>query len=163
MAGSKETELPAEKLFLVYVNTDNSEDEYVEQELEGLCEAAGGKVVGSIRQRLPKPHRASFIGPGKLEELKAYAAESKADMVVIDAELSGSQLRTLEEVLENRVLDRTQLILDIFARRAKTREGSAPSRVGAAHLHASAPHEPVDQIRAPARRYRNAGALVRLS
>lgn len=123
MASSKETDLPSEKLFLVYVNTDDSEDEYVELELEGLCEAAGGKVVGSIRQRLPRPHRASFIGPGKLEELKSYAAESKADMVVIDAELSGSQLRTIEEVLETRVLDRTQLILDIFASRAKTREG----------------------------------------
>ena len=114
---------PTEKLFLVYVNQDAGEDETVELELEGLCEAAGGEVVGSVRQRLQKPHRATFLGEGKVEELKAYAAETGADIVVVDAELKGVQLRNLEDALGCRVVDRTQLILDIFARRAHTREG----------------------------------------
>jgi GTP-binding protein HflX len=112
-----------EKLFLVYVNSDAADDESVENELAGLAEAAGGEVVGSVRQRLEKPHRATFIGKGKVEELKAYAADTAADVVVIDDELSGVQVRNLEEQIERRVIDRPQLILDIFARRAQTREG----------------------------------------
>ncbi len=112
-----------EKLFLVYVNQDSGEDETVEQELEGLCEAAGGQVVGSVRQRLPKPYRSTYIGPGKVEEIKAYVADTGADVVVVDTELSGTQIKNLEEAWEARVVDRTQLILDIFARRAQTREG----------------------------------------
>ncbi len=118
-----EHRIPVERLFLVYVNQDASEDETVENELEGLSEAAGGEVVGSVRQRLPKPHRSTFIGPGKVDELKAYVAETAADVVVVDAELSGSQIKNLEEAISHRVIDRTQLILDIFARRAITREG----------------------------------------
>jgi len=112
-----------EKLFLVYVNSDAADDESVEDELAGLVEAAGGEVVGSVRQRLEKPHRATFIGKGKVEELKAYAADTAAEVVVIDDELSGVQVRNLEEQIERRVIDRPQLILDIFARRAQTREG----------------------------------------
>ncbi|HEX9640408.1 MAG TPA: GTPase HflX, partial [Candidatus Krumholzibacteria bacterium] len=112
-----------EKLFLVYVNSDAADDESVENELAGLAEAAGGEVVGSVRQRLEKPHRATFIGKGKVEELKAYAADTAAEVVVIDDELSGVQVRNLEEQIERRVIDRPQLILDIFARRAQTREG----------------------------------------
>lgn len=112
-----------ERLFLVYVNKNESDDAYSEAELEGLCEAAGGEVVGSVRQRLKRPHRATYIGPGKAEEIKAYAEELKADVVVFDTELSGTQLRNLEEALEGHAIDRTQLILDIFAKRAKTNEG----------------------------------------
>ncbi len=112
-----------EKLFLVYVNQDAGEDETIEQELAGLCEAAGGEVVGSVRQRLPKPYRSTYIGPGKVDEIKAYVADTGADVVVVDTELSGTQIKNLEEAWEARVVDRTQLILDIFARRAQTREG----------------------------------------
>jgi GTP-binding protein HflX len=112
-----------EKLFLVYVNQDSSEDGTVEQELEGLAEAAGGEVAGSMRQRIGKPFRATYIGPGKVEELKAYVADTGTETVVIDTELSGSQIKNLEKAIEHRVVDRTQLILDIFARRAQTREG----------------------------------------
>lgn len=118
-----EHKIPVERVFLVYVNQDASEDETVEIELEGLCEAAGGEVVGSVRQRLPKPHRSTFLGPGKVDEIKAYVAETSADVVVVDAELSGTQIKNLEEAITLRVIDRTQLILDIFARRAITREG----------------------------------------
>lgn len=112
-----------EKLFLVYVNQDSGEDEAVELELEGLCDAAGGEVVGSVRQRLDKPFRATYIGPGKVDELRAYVADTHADVVVVDTELSGTQIKNLEEAINHRVVDRTQLILDIFARRAQTREG----------------------------------------
>jgi GTP-binding protein HflX len=112
-----------EKIFLVYVNQDPEEDDAYELELEGLCEAAGGEVVGSLRQRLDKPHRATYIGPGKVDELKAYVADTLADVVVVDTELSGTQIKNLEEAIDHRLIDRTQLILDIFARRAQTREG----------------------------------------
>ncbi|MCH8980033.1 MAG: GTPase HflX [Armatimonadetes bacterium] len=123
MARPVESESQPESLFLVYVNQDESEDEYVEAELEGLCEAVGGVVAGSVRQRLKRPDRATYIGKGKVEEIKAYVADTGADAVVIDSELSGAQLRNLEEEIGKRVLDRTQLILDIFALRASTREG----------------------------------------
>jgi GTP-binding protein HflX len=86
-------------------------------------EAAGGEVVGSARQRLNKPYRGTYLGSGKVEEITAYAAETGAEGIVVDAELSGIQIRNLEEETKKRVLDRTQLILDIFASRARTREG----------------------------------------
>ncbi|MBX3112701.1 MAG: GTPase HflX [Fimbriimonadaceae bacterium] len=123
MAAQINNETPKERLFLVYVNEDESEDLYCEQELEGLVEAAGGEVAGSTRQRLGRPHKATCVGSGKVEEVKAYAAETQADVVVFDCELTGIHIRNLEERLERRVIDRTQLILDIFARRARTREG----------------------------------------
>ncbi len=123
MAAHISNEREPEKLFLVYVNEDEEEDAYVEQELEGLVEAAGGEVVGATRQRVGRPTKATFVGSGKVEEIKAYAAETQADVVVFDCELTGIHIRNLEEKLERRVIDRTQLILDIFARRAKTREG----------------------------------------
>lgn len=123
MPEAKATRDPQERLFLVYVNPDESEDEVVEQELEGLVEAAGGVVAGMTRQRLSRPHKRSYIGSGKVEEVKLYALEAEADTVVVDTELSGIQLRNLEEAWGVRVLDRTSLILDIFAGRAKTREG----------------------------------------
>jgi GTP-binding protein HflX len=112
-----------EKLYLVCVNSDESEDHYVEAELEGLVEAAGGEVAGWARQRLDKPWKGTYVGKGKVEEIKAAAAETGADAVVFDCELSGMQIRNLEETIQKRVIDRTQLILDIFAVRARTREG----------------------------------------
>jgi GTPase len=112
-----------EKLYLVCVNSDESEDAYVELELEGLVEAAGGEVSGWSRQRVDKPWKATYVGKGKVEEIKEGAAETASDLVVFDCELSGMQIRNLEEAIGKPVVDRTQLILDIFASRAKTREG----------------------------------------
>lgn len=123
MPQHSETGIPTEHLFLVFVNRDESEDEYTELELEGLVEAAGGEVVGSTRQRLDRPYKAHYVGTGKVEEIKAYVAETQATAAVFDCELSGIQIRNLEEKLGVRVIDRTQLILDIFATRARTREG----------------------------------------
>ena len=71
MPQHSETGIPTEHLFLVFVNRDESEDEYTELELEGLVEAAGGEVVGSTRQRLDRPYKAHYVGTGKVEEIKA--------------------------------------------------------------------------------------------
>ncbi|HMS54339.1 MAG TPA: GTPase HflX [Fimbriimonadaceae bacterium] len=112
-----------ERAVLVYVNDDDAEDTYVEEELEGLCEAANVEVVGSLRQRLDSPVRATFLGKGKLEELAVVCREVGAEIAIFDGEVSGIQQRNLEDAIKTRVVDRTQLILDIFAKRARTREG----------------------------------------
>src|SRR5215471_3733026 len=92
-------------------------------ELAGLADAAGARVVMRMLQERPKPDPATFIGAGKVSSLAAACDEADVDVVIFDNELSPGQLRQLEERLERKVLDRTQLILDIFARRARTREG----------------------------------------
>jgi GTP-binding protein HflX len=93
------------------------------QELAGLAEAAGATVVATVVQERPRPDPATLIGPGKVGELAAVCTAQHADLVIFDHELSPAQLRNLEDRVERRVIDRTQLILDIFARRARTREG----------------------------------------
>ena len=93
------------------------------EELAGLTDAAGGTVVLRVLQERQKPDAATFIGSGKLTGLAATCAELDVDVVIFDNELSPAQLRQLEARLERKVIDRTQLILDIFARRARTREG----------------------------------------
>lgn len=92
-------------------------------ELAELARTAGAEVVGSTTQRLQRPHVATYIGKGKLEEVTADALELKATLVIFDDELSPSQQRNLEKALGTKVIDRTALILDIFATRASTREG----------------------------------------
>lgn len=92
-------------------------------ELAGLAAAAGATVVLRMMQERPRPDPATFLGSGKVHSLAAACAELDADVVIFDNELSPAQLRNLEKALERKVVDRTQLILDIFARRARTREG----------------------------------------
>jgi GTP-binding protein HflX len=92
-------------------------------ELAGLAAAAGATVVLRMQQDRPRPDPATFIGSGKLASLAAACAEADVDVVIADSELSPAQVRQLEARLERKVIDRTQLILDIFARRARTREG----------------------------------------
>ena len=121
--GMESLEPTLERAVLVVVNQDESEDEIVENELEGLCEAAGVEPVATIRQRLDRPYKGTFVGSGKVDEVTALANESEADLVLIDGEVSGIQQRNLEESFGRKVIDRTQLILDIFARRARTKEG----------------------------------------
>ena len=123
MPKTSAVEEPIERAVLVYVNEDEEEDQLVEDELEGLCEAARVEPVAGIRQRLGKPHKGTFVGKGKVEEIAMLAKESGAEVVLFDAEVSGMQQRNLEEQIGVRIVDRTQLILDIFARRARTREG----------------------------------------
>jgi GTP-binding protein HflX len=92
-------------------------------ELAGLAAAAGADVVLRVLQERPKPDPATFLGSGKIASLAAACAEARIDVVIFDNELTPAQLRNIEEVVGTKVLDRTQLILDIFANRAKTREG----------------------------------------
>lgn len=114
---------PLERAVLVVINEDEAEDQVVEEELEGLCEAAGVEPLTLIRQRLDRPFKGTFVGTGKVEEIAIIAKDLEADLVLIDGEVSGMQQRNLEEAFGRKVVDRTQLILDIFARRAKTKEG----------------------------------------
>lgn len=92
-------------------------------ELEELVSAAGGEVVGSLTQVLPSWNPATLIGTGKVDELAELVRESQAQLVVMDHQLSGVQQRNLEQAVKVRVIDRNQLILDIFALRAQTFEG----------------------------------------
>jgi GTP-binding protein HflX len=92
-------------------------------ELRTLAESAGAKVVGEILQRRDRPDPATLIGAGKLEEIAGAAASVNADLLLFDHDLTASQQRNVEKIVKRRVLDRTQLILDIFARHARTREG----------------------------------------
>ena len=92
------------------------------EELARLAETAGARVGGAVVQRRGPPRPATFIGRGKLEELKQRAVESDADMVIFDDDLSPAQVRNLEKLVGLKVVDRSELILDIFARRARTRE-----------------------------------------
>lgn len=112
-----------EKAVLVYINEDEAEDVVVEEELEGLCEAAGVEPIAGVRQRLDRPYKGTFVGSGKVAEIAAVAKEAQADLVLVDGEVSGMQQRNLQEAFGMKVVDRTQLILDIFARRARTKEG----------------------------------------
>jgi len=102
-------------------------------ELRTLAESAGAKVVGEILQHRDRPDPATLVGGGKLEEIAGAAASVNADVLLFDHDLSPSQQRNIEKVIERRVIDRTQLILDIFARHARTREGQL--QVELAQLH----------------------------
>jgi GTPase len=92
-------------------------------EFEELARSAGAEVAATLIQRRPRPDPATLVGGGKLEEIEASIASTGADLVLFDHDLTPSQLRNLEARLPCRVIDRTQLILDIFARHARTREG----------------------------------------
>ena len=116
----------AERAARVGLDTSSATGWDVEESLEELArlvDTAGGVVVGRVIQRKQKPDPAHFIGAGKAEEISLMAKAVGADLVVFDDELTPVQQRNLEEVIEARVIDRTQLILDIFAQRAATREG----------------------------------------
>jgi GTPase len=114
-----------ERAALVGVVTPSSrgDADHSLDELAGLAEAAGARVVLRMLQERSKPDPATFIGTGKVSSLAAACDEADVDVVMFDNELSPAQVRQLEERLERKVIDRTQLILDIFARRARTREG----------------------------------------
>jgi GTPase len=108
---------------LVTGTTRRSEAEHSLEELAGLADAAGAQTVLRVLQERPKPDSATFLGSGKVDLLARAADDADVDVVVFDNELSPAQLRELQKRLARKVVDRTQLILDIFARRARTREG----------------------------------------
>ncbi len=92
------------------------------EELELLADTAGARVVGTLVQRRGDIHPATFVGKGKLEELREMVRSTDADLVIFDDDLSPAQVRNLEKASARKVIDRSELILDIFARRARTRE-----------------------------------------
>ena len=106
----------------VFTRAETATEESLE-ELEALLETAGGTCVGKLLQSRPAPDPHSFLGEGKAEELRQAVEATGADMVIFDNDLSPSQIRSLEQITEATVMDRSALILDIFAQRAKTREG----------------------------------------
>lgn len=118
-----ETEKKAEKVVLVGVITGKDGEarinEYLD-ELEFLVETAGGETIARFTQKLERPEPRTFVGKGKLNEIAEFVKAAGVEIVVFDDELNGSQIRNIEKALEVRILDRNNLILDIFARRART-------------------------------------------
>ena len=113
----------SEKTVLIGVVTQNQDEEKAKEfldELEFLVETAGGVSIKRFVQKVEKPHPKTFIGTGKLEEVKRYIDTHHVGTAVFDDELSPAQLRNIEKVLDCKILDRTNLILDIFAQRAQT-------------------------------------------
>lgn len=113
-----------EKYRAILVGLQRKEDiSYSMEELAGLAEAANAEVLGKVVQVLEKPNTATMIGKGKVEEVAELVRNMEADMVIFNDELTGMQIRNLEDAIDVRVIDRTILILDIFAARADSREG----------------------------------------
>ncbi|MED2980784.1 GTPase HflX [Bacillus thuringiensis] len=122
-----------QRAVLVGVNVGNEDDfAYSMEELTNLAEACDVEVIEQVTQNLQRVNPSHYIGKGKIEEVAAYVQEIDANMVIFNDELSPSQIRNLEEDLDCKVIDRTILILDIFAQRAKTKE--AQLQVEVAHL-----------------------------
>lgn len=119
--------LRLEKVVLVGVWTEGTvaQIEARLEELAALAETAGSDIVDMLYQRRDKPDAGTYIGRGKVEELKSIVAETGADTVICDGELSPGQMIALEKALDVKVIDRTMLILDIFAQHAKSKEGKA--------------------------------------
>ena len=118
-----ETSTGKEKAILVGLITGQQDERQVAEyldELEFLADTAGAEVYERFTQRLDNPHPATFVGSGKLAEIRDFAEVHEIDSVIFDDELSATQIRNIEKVLQCKILDRTNLILDIFAKRAQT-------------------------------------------
>jgi GTPase len=123
-----DTAVKQERAVLVGVVTQGETEEQAKEyldELEFLVETAGAATSATFVQKLQRPDRATFVGSGKLEDIKAYVTEEEIDLVVFDDELTPSQLRNIEKELQVKILDRNNLILDIFAGRAQTAQAKA--------------------------------------
>lgn len=120
-------QLRLEKVVLIGVWTEGTAEDAENsiKELAALAETAGSTVMDALIQRREKPDAATFIGSGKVKEVREAVVATVADTVICDGELSPAQLRTLEQKVKVKVIDRTALILDIFAQHAKSREGKA--------------------------------------
>ncbi|MCC8424962.1 GTPase HflX [Mucilaginibacter sp. UR6-11] len=123
-----DTAVKQERAVLVGVITSNETDERAKEyleELQFLVDTAGAETVKIFTQKLQKPDRSTFVGSGRLEDIKAFVKEEEIDIVVFDDELTPSQLRNIENELQVKILDRNNLILDIFANRAQTAQAKA--------------------------------------
>ncbi|MDQ1297207.1 MAG: GTPase [Bacteroidota bacterium] len=118
-----ETGIPVERAILIGINypgqNEHETEEYID-ELSFLTDTAGAIPVRRFIQKMEIPNPRTFVGSGKIEEIARYVTENKIDIAIFDDELSPGQIRNIEEALGCRILDRTNLILDIFARRART-------------------------------------------
>ena len=116
-------EIAYEKAILIGIVTQQQNQEKLDEfldELEFLTYTAGGEVVKRFSQRMDAPHSKTFIGKGKMEEVQAYVQQHDISTVVFDDELTPSQQKNIEKILQTKIIDRTNLILDIFAQRAQT-------------------------------------------
>lgn len=118
-----DTDKKAALTILVACNTGSYDVEASLNELEELAQTAGAEVFASVVQNLPSINNTTYIGPGKLQEVKELCQANDVELLIFDDELSGSQIRNIEDITEIRVIDRTMLILDIFAMRALSTEG----------------------------------------
>ncbi len=118
-----ENEQKAQRAFLISVDDGNFDAESSMNELYALAESAGAEVIGSFIQKLEKPVSATYIGTGRLTELCEICSAQEIDLIIADCELTPNQLRNIEDETDVRVIDRTMLILDIFALRANSKEG----------------------------------------
>ncbi len=118
-----ETKEKTDRALLISVDTGKFDAEASLSELEELCESAGAEPVLTVLQKLNKVESATFVGTGKLEEIKEICVSQEIDLIIADSELTPTQIKNLERECDVRVIDRTTLILDIFASRAKSREG----------------------------------------
>lgn len=125
MGFSEESEIAAERerALLVAIDTGDFDVEVSLDELEELADTAGADTLGRMVQKRDSPDKATCIGSGRLEELSQLAEANEADLIIFDGELTATQQRNLEDALPCRVVDRTMLILDIFAARARSAEG----------------------------------------
>ncbi len=131
------------------------------EELARLADTAGAEVVGEVTQLLDRPSPATYLGKGKLEELRHRVADIGATLVIFDDELSPTQGKNIELELGTRVMDRAELILDIFATRARNERSEDAGRARAARVHAAASGADVDAPREDPRRHRSARARVK--
>ena len=118
-----ENEIRPERALLVSVDTGDFDAQVSIDELEELASTAGAVTIGQVIQKKEAPEKATFVGVGKLAEIIAFCEAQEVDLLIFDSELSPSQQRNLEKLTKVRVIDRTMLILDIFAARARTSEG----------------------------------------
>ena len=115
-----------EKAILVSLQTDNISEDYAKEsvsELEQLADTAGAEIIGVLSQKRHSPDSSTYLGSGKAQDLALMVQEKGANIVIVDAELSARQQKNLEQLVGVKTIDRTELILDIFAQRAKTKEG----------------------------------------
>jgi len=122
------TKKEQEKAVLVGIINHKQSDKQVKEyldELKFLTDTAGAKTMKVFTQKIDNPNTKTFVGSGKINDIKDYVTENEIDLVIFDDELSPTQLRNIEKVLETRILDRTNLILDIFANRARTAHSKA--------------------------------------
>ncbi len=123
MAKLHDTSIKKEKVILVGLIYGKQDEKVVQEyldELEFLAETAGAEIYERFTQKLVNPHPATFVGSGKLQEILDFVTVHEIDSVIFDDELSATQLRNIEKVIDCKILDRTNLILDIFAKRAQT-------------------------------------------